>query len=367
MEIAPGHGQCPPEYLALNVTWLDKLGLKMPTTADEYMRALIAFRDRDPNGNGKKDEIGIGMNTWSFSAPGLKYVFPWFGFMVDSRDVFLDENTVKYGPFMEEYVLALKYLNRLWNEGLLDPEVFTLNASQVIAKGSVQPEVYGSVISSGTFVVVGEANAKDYHIAPLFKAPNGKEMWFNRVYASNSGAGVISAATKYPEALVRWCNMFYSPEYSKVVWMGFEGDAYTWNSDGTWNWKFKDANDTTTRVRSELTIQPSGAGPSMCPPEWFKLNDKVEMPVNQERAWLAENYFGKLRVPMPNLYYDPADLRTINTISTDLKSYENQCFAKFVTGEMNIDREYPAFVAQLKRMGADNMVALIQKTYNASK
>ena len=36
--------------------WLDKLGLSMPTTVDEWYNVLKAFR-ADPNGNGKADEI----------------------------------------------------------------------------------------------------------------------------------------------------------------------------------------------------------------------------------------------------------------------------------------------------------------------
>lgn len=37
--------------------WLDKLGLETPTTLDEYYNVLKAFREQDPNGNGKKDEV----------------------------------------------------------------------------------------------------------------------------------------------------------------------------------------------------------------------------------------------------------------------------------------------------------------------
>jgi putative aldouronate transport system substrate-binding protein len=48
-----------PHRYYLNKAWLDKLGLKVPTTTDELRNVLIAFRDRDPNGNGRKDEIGI--------------------------------------------------------------------------------------------------------------------------------------------------------------------------------------------------------------------------------------------------------------------------------------------------------------------
>ena len=43
----------------INTTWLDKLGLDMPGTTDEYEAVLTAFRDDDPNGNGKQDEIPL--------------------------------------------------------------------------------------------------------------------------------------------------------------------------------------------------------------------------------------------------------------------------------------------------------------------
>ena len=39
--------------------WLRKLGLKEPKTVEELYEVLIAFRDKDPNGNGKKDEIPV--------------------------------------------------------------------------------------------------------------------------------------------------------------------------------------------------------------------------------------------------------------------------------------------------------------------
>lgn len=41
----------------INKPWIDKLGLKVPTTTDELAAVLRAFKTRDPNGNGKADEI----------------------------------------------------------------------------------------------------------------------------------------------------------------------------------------------------------------------------------------------------------------------------------------------------------------------
>ncbi|MDQ0899089.1 extracellular solute-binding protein [Paenibacillus sp. V4I7] len=39
--------------------WLDKLGMKMPTTMDELYETAKAFAEKDPDGNGKKDTFGL--------------------------------------------------------------------------------------------------------------------------------------------------------------------------------------------------------------------------------------------------------------------------------------------------------------------
>ena len=37
----------------INTTWLEKLGLEMPTTTDEFYQVLKAFKEQDPNGTAR--------------------------------------------------------------------------------------------------------------------------------------------------------------------------------------------------------------------------------------------------------------------------------------------------------------------------
>ena len=49
-----------PGPLLINKTWLDQLGLEVPTTVDEWVECMKAFRDGgDLNGNGEADEIPL--------------------------------------------------------------------------------------------------------------------------------------------------------------------------------------------------------------------------------------------------------------------------------------------------------------------
>lgn len=91
MEIEAGAGQCPNEILYINQQWLDALGLEMPQTVDEYYETLVAFRDKDPNGNGEQDEIPLAPRNASTDLSKLQ---PLMGFMSDTNNLYLDGDAV---------------------------------------------------------------------------------------------------------------------------------------------------------------------------------------------------------------------------------------------------------------------------------
>ncbi|GHU80524.1 hypothetical protein AGMMS49992_33560 [Clostridia bacterium] len=269
---------------------------------------------------------------------------------------------------MDEYKDYVKMCADMFKEKLLDPDIFVMKTQEVTAKGSTATQVYGSLLTSAAFATVGEANANAFVPAPIFTAANGKQMWYTRQFA-NPGVGVITSACKYPEAAVRWCDLFFDAEYEKLVWMGQEGEAYEYVDDTRtmWNWIFTDDAPTSTEVRAKRTIQADGQGPSICPVEWFNLNDAVEAPVNVQRRDVATEYFGKLRLAMPIMYYDANDQRELNTVWTDVSAYMSQEFALFVTGQKDIDANWDTFIKTLKNMGAETIVTVAQKTYDAAK
>ncbi|MFC5451599.1 extracellular solute-binding protein [Paenibacillus aestuarii] len=47
------------DSLGIRKDWLDKLGLQMPTTTDDFLKVTTAFATQDPDGNGKNDTIGF--------------------------------------------------------------------------------------------------------------------------------------------------------------------------------------------------------------------------------------------------------------------------------------------------------------------
>jgi len=59
--------------------WLDKLGLAMPTEIEEFVNVLTAFKEQDPNGNGKADEIPLALVPTPAGSWRVGQIHGWFG------------------------------------------------------------------------------------------------------------------------------------------------------------------------------------------------------------------------------------------------------------------------------------------------
>jgi putative aldouronate transport system substrate-binding protein len=157
-------GYC--EKMWINKDWLDKLGLKVPTTTDEFYAVLKAFRDKDPNGNDKKDEIpymGCASDSWQGDS------FLMNAFVLDTGDQYTFGKTeirtyydVKTGKVMSiydrpEYKEGLKYIKRLYSEGLVYSGSFTQKLDQFKQIIGSEPEVVGAFPNGASCVVLDPA------------------------------------------------------------------------------------------------------------------------------------------------------------------------------------------------------------------
>ena len=68
----------------INSVFLEEVGMKAPATADELVRVLEAFRDKDPNKTGTKDEIPL-VFLGSFD---LKFLAHAFGMIANDYNIF---------------------------------------------------------------------------------------------------------------------------------------------------------------------------------------------------------------------------------------------------------------------------------------
>jgi len=109
----------------INTEWLKKLNLKAPTTIDELYDVLVAFRDQDPNGNGKKDEVPL-MGLTNTNGRGVDdYIINAFIQYSHNRYAMIDDDGKAFAHYTtDEYREALKFINKLVDERLIRATAF---------------------------------------------------------------------------------------------------------------------------------------------------------------------------------------------------------------------------------------------------
>lgn len=106
--------------------WLLNVGInKIPSTLGEFETAFRAFRNDDPDRNGKQDTYALTSFGGSQTAPSGMFE-EFFGAFGTFPFQWIDKNgSLIYGFTDEGVVDALKLLNRWYAEGILDPEFIT--------------------------------------------------------------------------------------------------------------------------------------------------------------------------------------------------------------------------------------------------
>ncbi len=220
----------------INQAWLDKVGAQMPTTPDELYEVLVKFRDEDPNGNGKADEIPItGSRAYRSAMPEFlinAFVYCNDNFLWNVTDGKL------WSPYSsEEYREAMIYMNKLVSEKLLSTTVFTGDDS--ILMPMITPEdgvgIVGAVSCHPTLHMDENSELlKEYTgLAPL-KAPEGNTTggyapYFLDNYRYNN---VITEDCADPALAFYLLDFMSSPESVRRNRYGVYGEDWTDAAEG---------------------------------------------------------------------------------------------------------------------------------------
>lgn len=108
----------------LRKDWLDKLNLKVPETMDQFFDTLKAFKDQDPDGNGKADTI-----PYSASVDYMGFVYNVFN---DTQGAWKLRDGKLYPIIIEDASRdALLWLKKAYDAGLFPPDFAIMKFSQI--------------------------------------------------------------------------------------------------------------------------------------------------------------------------------------------------------------------------------------------
>ena len=349
-----------PFFWSINTAWLAKLGLQMPQTIDEYHDALAAFRTGDPNGNGKADEIPLSFisNWWCADVGDLFAALSGMPDNVDHRIVRNDE--VIFTANQPEYRAAISKLHQWYTEGLIDPESFTQNDKQYLAKGKTNPEVLGSYVWWETEEVVGPDRAKDYALMGPLAGPAGKLVGRSNNVDYTRNAFAITRADEYPEATMRWVDRLYDPVMSAQVSWGPIGEGLHKDGSGILVATPTRAGESAGERRQK--IAPNG--PHVTLKEDFQTVVAPEPRAAQRAKDLQKIYLPyaeKQSYPLVSFTQD--ELTRIGQIQTEVKALVDEKRAAWIV-RGGVEQDWDAYVAALKQAGIDELVSIYQAAYD---
>jgi putative aldouronate transport system substrate-binding protein len=337
----------------INTTWLKKLNLEMPKTAEELTEVLRAFKEKDPNGNYQKDEVPLTfIGMWE-----LRFLGHAFGIIDNDYYVTAKEGKVNSSLTSDENRAFLTWLHTLWDEGLLDATGFSTTDSirQITDEKKAIP--YGMLLSSSPLTVVPMAAIGQFSLMEPMTW-DGKKVYRDLLGDMIRGTFAISSACRDPEKLVSWVNLLYTEEISRLAHFGKEGEDYIMTEGGYWEWN-ADAQTAGEVILPESTISEGGVAPGLTDAD-FQLRYSDEATRNNIEQLSALRAF--CVKPFPQVFLKAEDEKRIAEIQKNLSGYAEKAMACFVTGDTELtDENWAEFCRTVDEKGLSEMVAIWQK------
>lgn len=369
--------------------WLENVGKEMPTTVDELYDVLKAFKEQDANGNGDpNDEIPMSyeLNTTS------SYRFEWamlYSFGLNNTDSYYGANfssdedgNIFFTETSENYKAFLKYMNKLFEEGLLDSQLYTATKEEQLEKFKNDLIGFGGNVASMA-TVVDPATLPDYSLFVNVKSDFQDKIQVNLFPDYTSGMRVmVGANTEYPEAICRLIDYFYTEEGVELANNGIEGVNFEYIEDSygrspSWQ-KFAEAagyesantfkNERATVGQGFQFLITSESDDMVRAADDQKLAQMVadrevtSYVVQAQKEKMLRTYGAVNAYPILN--YTEAEDKERSQIITDMRNYVKTKKSAFIQGMEDIDANWDAFVAEFDKMGLARLTEIEQDAYN---
>ena len=353
--------------LFMNKVWLDKVGKDIPKTTDEFYEVLKAFKEAgDLNGNGKNDEMSFSFRYNSL-IQGLYQMFGAWGLAFERDGIMLKDGEVSYAPISDNYREGLEYFNKLYSEGLLDPEGFTQDGNSYRAKFANEERIYGAGLAWSQNWLFGTNNEEEtgYKTVLPLKGPNGDQSWLKRRSGIRGvGSFTITKDCEIPEVAFRWVDGMYEENTAREANYGMVGQAIEKNEDGTY--KVLSAENMTNTQLAQLEA-PTKSSITVKFFDWDNLMEKS--PTALERLNIRKMYEPYSNVTLfPKALQTEDEMEQLSILQTDIVQYCDKMAAKFILDGVT-DESWNAYVKKMNDLGVEDFVNIhkgILERYNSN-
>ncbi|WP_307720053.1 extracellular solute-binding protein [Paenibacillus koleovorans] len=343
--------------------WAKKLNLKAPETIEDWYKMLRAFRDGDPNGNGKNDEI-------PFAASGigaLERFAQSYGMMPMSSYFAVDkQGKVEFTWMNSKAKDYLAEMNKWYQEKLIDQGLLTPHADKVTAYvvGDISGgySIWAARFDQYTKEMEKNFPGASWVVTAPPRGPHGDQNYeVNPALDGNRYA--ITKNAKNPELAIRWLDYIFASEPGQLLFnYGIEGVTYTmvngkpqYTAEVTNNPKYPNPSSVLG------TYGSGGRFPQIIPPDALSQQSKILMPeASMKRLQDIKKYY---RPVFPPVMSTPEESTAYSQKMADINTYRQEMVAKFITGTEPLSN-FDKFVSTLKTMGIDEVIKIKQAQYD---
>ncbi|TGY95109.1 extracellular solute-binding protein [Petralouisia muris] len=362
----------------INKKWLDFLNLEIPENIDEFEEVLIAFRD---HASELQEKFGIDGSIIPMSCivndggqdPAILINGFGEGYGDADKDRHIavtDDQKVICSATQEGYKAGIQWLNKLYEEKLIDPEAFTQEWSTYVSKG--KSGRYGVCFS---WDVGNVDNLKDWVPLPVLTADTRNLTPTNGSFTSGFDRGrcVVTSVAENPALVCAWLDQMYAPMQSPQNNWGTYGEDDDFdifemgkNDKGEDMLKHAPLGDASpVEVREAEAV----GGPLAVLDEYYGVYVTCPDDAQYRLDWIEEYYTPDMHTEYvyPNIFMSRDDTEKLSNLQADIKKTINARKADWIMNGFT-DADWEKYLKDLEAYGLSEYLELFQTyldKYNA--
>ncbi|SNS51315.1 extracellular solute-binding protein [Tropicimonas sediminicola] len=343
--------------------WLDKLGLEVPGTVDEFYEVLTAFRNQDPNGNGQKDEVPFFARQWEEL---IRLVTLWDGRSSGSdtyHDFYVDDGQIRHPYMGEGYREGIKNLAKWYSEGLIDAEVFTRGSSsrEYLLSEDLGGSTHDWFASTAGYndVLQEKVPGFDFRAFVPPASISGVQMEEHRRIPVKPDGWAISATNDHPVETIKYFDFWFGGKGREMVNFGVEGLTYdVIDGEPVFKEEFLSNGRPINSQLYEIGGQLAARG--------YYQDYRYEIQWTNEKAlegialyeagdYLIEDFLG--------VAFNEEEQKVYDKYYSAAQTYMLEKQQAWILGASDVEAEWDDYLAQLDRMGMGDVLEVMQSAY----
>ena len=353
--------------LLLRKDLLDKVGMDVPVTYDDWHNVLKAFKEQCGIKKGfiPGPQMFAQNNMWS-----IGYDFGYMDYFGTMIPFYQKDGVIRYAPIddTEAFGEYVQMMRDWYAEGLLDPDFQSVTDVNAQISTYSSPDCAACVTAyslAGLLESIAQENAPgfDYICVPMpVKEPGQKlHMYFNTTCLDLNQI-MITTACKDIDLALAYFDQLYTKEGSLLGNWGVEGITFNYDENGKPQWTEAVVANPDYNFTSMKHYYLSHNMPGVYERRAYMV-EADSIANNEMYLQQADNSY---RIPS-SLTLSEEETQTYNDIMTDINTYVEEKCIRYILGTESMD-SFATLPDEIRAMGVEEAMAAYQAAldrYNA--